>query len=151
MITKSEKPDVIVIGGGPSGMMAALTAAKRGKKVLLLEKNDFLGKKLLITGGGRCNLTNEEYDTRKLLSKFKDDSKFLFSTFSHWDVKSTLDFFHSRGMETKTEALGRVFPVSNSAKSVWEVLTKELHKQKVKIQKNSEVTEIGRASCRERV
>ena len=73
--------DVVVIGGGASGMMAAGRAAEFGAKVLLLEKNKSLGKKLLITGGGRCNLTNNELDNRKFLSKFKDADKFLFSTF----------------------------------------------------------------------
>jgi predicted Rossmann fold flavoprotein len=118
--------DVVVIGGGPAGMMAAGTAAASGAKVLLLEKNASVGKKLLITGGGRCNVTNAELDTRTLLSKFagkdRKDDQFLFSTFSKWNVQDTLDFFHGRGMETKVEALQRVFPLSNSAQSVWDVL-----------------------------
>ena len=65
--------DVIVVGGGPAGMMAAGTAAEKGANVILLEKNESLGKKLLITGGGRCNVTNSEFDNRKLLAKFKND------------------------------------------------------------------------------
>lgn len=85
--------DVVVVGGGPAGMMAAGTAAHGGAKVLLIEKNETLGKKLLITGGGRCNVTNSELDTRKLLAKFKNNDKFLFSAFSQWGVKETLDFF----------------------------------------------------------
>jgi hypothetical protein len=88
--------DVAVIGGGPAGMMAAGRAAERGLKVILLEKNKTLGKKLLITGGGRCNVTNAEFDTRTLLSKFKENDKFLFSAFSQWSVKESLDFFNSR-------------------------------------------------------
>src|SRR4028118_2417094 len=95
--------DVIVIGGGPAGMMAAGRAAERGAKVLLLEKNDTLGKKLLITGGGRCNVTNAEFDHKKLLAKFKEAEQFLFSAFSQWDVKNTLDFFHLRALATKEE------------------------------------------------
>ena len=95
--------DVAVVGGGPAGMMAAGRAAERGLKVILIEKNDSLGKKLLITGGGRCNVTNNELDTRKLLEKFKDNGKFLFSAFSQWNVKETLDFFHLKNMETKVE------------------------------------------------
>jgi predicted flavoprotein YhiN len=75
--------DVVVVGGGPSGMMAAGVAAGKGAKVLVLEKNDTLGKKLLITGGGRCNVTNSEFDNRKLLEKFKTNSKFLFSAFCY--------------------------------------------------------------------
>jgi predicted Rossmann fold flavoprotein len=124
--------DVVVIGGGPAGMMAAGTAASSllpddsKPRVLLLEKNASLGKKLIITGGGRCNVTNAEFDTRTFLSKFsgkdRKDDQFLFSAFAKWNVQDTLDFFNKRGMETKIEALKRVFPVSDSAQSVWDVL-----------------------------
>jgi predicted Rossmann fold flavoprotein len=134
--------DVVVIGGGASGMMSAGVAGSLGKKVLLLEKNEELGKKLLITGGGRCNVTNNEPDVRKFLSKYKDSDKFLFSTFSQFSVKDALDFFNSRGMETKVEALGRVFPVSNSAKTVWETLLNNLKKTSVNIASNCPVTSI---------
>lgn len=116
--------DVIVIGGGPAGMMAAGRAAERGKKVLLLEKNKTLGKKLLTTGGGRCNVTNNTPDNRVLLPRYSDAEPFLYSAFSQWDVKSTIDFFESRGMKTKVENEGRIFPVSNSAQSVLDVLLK---------------------------
>ena len=125
--------DVIVIGGGASGMMAAGRAAEMGAKVLLLEKNESLGKKLLITGGGRCNVTNAEEEVRKFLSKFKDSDKFLFSAFSQFAVKDALDFFHTRNMETKVEALGRVFPITDSAKSVWDVLIQYLKNGKVTV------------------
>lgn len=131
--------DVVVIGGGASGMMAAGRAASLGKKVLLLEKNESLGKKLLITGGGRCNVTNAEEDLRKLLAKFKDADKFLFSAFSQFGNKETLDFFNSRGMETKIEAHSRVFPISNSAQSVWNVLLEYLKTNNVTIQTNCQV------------
>jgi predicted Rossmann fold flavoprotein len=124
--------DVIVIGGGPAGMMAAGRAAERGKKVLLLEKNKTLGKKLLTTGGGRCNVTNNTLDTRVLLPRYTDAEPFLYSAFSQWDVKSTLDFFNTRGMQTKVENEGRVFPVSNSAQSVLDVLLKYIEKVTVK-------------------
>src|SRR5512132_1610295 len=93
---EAKKWDVVVIGGGPAGMIAAGRAAERGQKVLLLEKNPGLGKKLLITGGGRCNVTNAEFDDRALLAKFKGNGKFLFSAFSQWSVKESLDFFNSR-------------------------------------------------------
>lgn len=131
--------DVIVIGGGPAGMMAAGRAAECGANVLLLEKNHGLGKKLLITGGGRCNVTNNETDVRRFLSKFKDRQKFLFSPFSQFAVKDTLNFFNSRNMPTKTEAEGRVFPVSNSTKSVLETLTRYLQEGKVHVQTGIEV------------
>jgi len=121
--------DLVVIGGGPAGMMAAGRAAekaheeKRATKILLLEKNAGLGKKLLITGGGRCNVTNAETDTRKLLSRFKDSDKFLFSAFAQYGVTETLGFFHAHNMPTKVEAEKRVFPESNTARSVWNVMT----------------------------
>jgi len=131
--------DVIVIGGGPAGMMSAGRSAFLGAKVLLLEKNDSLGKKLLITGGGRCNLTNAEEDVRKFLAKFKDSNKFLFSAFSQFSVTETLNFFHSHNMETKTEALGRIFPLSNSSQSVWNVLLSYLKETGVVVQSNCSV------------
>ncbi len=135
--------DVVVIGGGASGMMSACVSAQQGKKVLILEKNEELGKKLLITGGGRCNLTNNEPDIRKFLSKYKDSDKYLFSSFSQFAVSDTLDFFNSRGMQTKVEALGRVFPISNSARSVWETLLNELKKNSVTVASNQTVVSIN--------
>jgi predicted Rossmann fold flavoprotein len=133
------KWDLIVIGGGPAGMMAAGRAAARGARVLLLEKNDTLGKKLLISGGGRCNVTNAQTDNRLFLQKLEKSSKFLFSAFATWNVQSTLDFFHERNMPTKIENELRVFPVSDSAKSVWDVLQQYMQEGNVTIQKESPV------------
>ena len=140
--------DVIVVGGGPAGMMAAGSAADSGARVLLVEKNQTLGKKLLITGGGRCNVTNGEFDNRKLLAKFKDNAKFLFSAFSEWSVSDTLDFFHQNNMPTKVENELRVFPVSNSAQSVWDVLVDNMKRLNVEVLSNSPVTEIVREEDR---
>ena len=131
--------DVAVIGGGPAGMMAAGRAGARGAKVILLEKNEGLGKKLLITGGGRCNVTNAEFDNHKLLEKFQTDGKYLFSAFAQWGVKETLEFFHTRGMDTKVENELRVFPVSDRAQSVWQVLVDYLRQNKVEIISGIEV------------
>lgn len=131
--------DVAVIGGGPAGMMAAGRAAEQGAKVILLEKNSSFGEKLLITGGGRCNLTNAELDTRKLLAKFKDSDKFLFSAFSQWGVKETLDFFQDHGMQTKMEAGQRVFPASDDAQSVLDVLLQYMRDGGVTVRNNSPV------------
>jgi predicted Rossmann fold flavoprotein len=143
--------DVIVIGGGPSGMMAAGRAAERGLSVLLLEKNDTLGKKLLITGGGRCNVTNAEFDDHALLAKFKDDGKYLFSAFSKWSVQESLDFFHLRNMPTKIENEKRVFPVSDKAQSVWDVLVEYIKEGGVEVRSNAVVTKIDPESGTVRV
>ncbi len=132
--------DVAVIGGGPAGMMSAGRAAERGLNVILLEKNTSLGKKLLISGGGRCNLTNAETNVRAFLSKFKDDSKFLFSTFSQHSVRDTLEFFNNRFMETKVEEGKRVFPISDSAQSVFDVLISYMKAGKVTVRSNVPVT-----------
>jgi len=131
--------DVAVIGGGPAGMMSAGRAAELGAKVLLIEKNDTLGKKLLITGGGRCNVTNAEFDVRTFLSKFKGNDKFLFSAFSQFEVKDAFDFFHLRKMDTKIEAEKRAFPKSEKAESVWNVLVEYLRKGTVTVLSNSPV------------
>lgn len=132
--------DVAVIGGGPSGMMAAGRAAELGSHVILLEKNSSLGKKLLITGGGRCNVTNAEFDTRAFLSKFKKNDQFLFSAFTQYGVTETLDFFHLHNMQTKIEAEKRVFPVTDRAASVWEVLVTYMRQGKVSIRYDSTAT-----------
>lgn len=134
--------DVVVIGGGPAGMMAAGRAAEKGASVLLVEKNNQLGEKLLITGGGRCNLTNYEPDVRKFLSKFKGSDQFLFSAFSKWGVEDALDFFHSRKMETKIEPGNRVFPLSDKSEAVLEVLFKYIKKGGVTVISGSPVVEL---------
>lgn len=131
--------DLAVIGGGPAGMMAAGRAAELGAKVILIEKNSSLGKKLLITGGGRCNLTNAELDTRKFLSKFKKNDKFLFSAFAQHGVKETLDFFRSKNMPVKIEMEKRAFPASDSASSVWNTLVNYMKKGGVAILSDSPV------------
>lgn len=131
--------DVVVVGGGPAGMMAAGIASARGRRVLLLEKNPSLGKKLLMTGGGRCNVTNNITDIRTLLAKYKESDKFLFSAFSQFAVPETLDFFHAKGVETKVEGVGRVFPISNKAESVWRVLVDCMKKGGVTVETKARV------------
>lgn len=118
--------DVIVVGGGPAGMMAAGRAAECGAKVALLEKNDKLGKKLLITGGGRCNITNAEFDVRKMVAKYGIKGKALFGSFSRFGVEDTLAFFNTRKLPTKVEAEKRAFPLSNKASDVWKVMVQYL-------------------------
>lgn len=135
--------DVAVIGGGPAGMMAAIHAAKIGAQVILLEKNAKCGEKLLITGGGRCNVTNATFDHRVLAQKYGKKGKFLLSPLSQWDSKNTIDFFETHGMPTNVEAEARVFPQSNSAQSVWDVLVQELKKQRVDILTQSPVLKVS--------
>lgn len=146
MTSKNESTlwDVVVIGGGPAGMMAAGRAAANGKKVLLLEKNVTLGKKLLITGGGRCNVTNNKPDDRIMLAKYKGNDQFLFSAFSQWNVKDTLSFFNDRGVETKEENEGRVFPVSNSAQSIYDALYAYMKEAGVTIHASSTIAKIAK-------
>ncbi len=125
--------DVVVIGGGPAGMMAAGRAAELGARVLLVEKNPKLGKKLLITGGGRCNITNAELDIRKMVEKYGRKGRALFGSFSRFGVAETLDFFHAHKLLTKVEAEKRAFPVSNKAEDVWKTLVEYMKKGHVEI------------------
>lgn len=134
--------DVLVIGGGASGMMAAVCAAEKGKRVLLLEKNVRLGEKLAITGGGRCNITNAEDDTRLLLSKYGAADKFLHSAFAQFGVKDTFSFFESRGLPLKVEAQKRVFPVSERAPDVVALFEKQLAQLKVEVRTGVAVRKI---------
>lgn len=116
--------DIIVIGGGPSGMMAAGRAGELGARVLLLEKNDRLGKKLSITGGRRCNITNAEYDNHLFLDSFPESKQFLFSPFSQFNVESTFEFFEGRGLPLIVEERKRAFPKSQKAEDVCATLKK---------------------------
>ena len=125
--------DVVVIGGGPAGMMTAGRAGAKGAKVLLLEKNTDLGRKLLLTGGGRCNLTNAEPDEKIFLSKYGSADKFLFSAFARFGVKDTLDFFKTHGVETAIEPGQRVFPVTNRSQTILNALVDYLKAGQVKI------------------
>ena len=135
--------DVIVIGGGPAGMMAAAIAAAKGATVLLLEKNDVLGKKLSITGGGRCNITNNKPNVRDMLASYKDEGKFLFSTFTQHGVAESLEWFLERGVAVKEENEGRLFPVTDSAETVLDALVAELKRQKVEVRSRQPVTDVS--------
>lgn len=131
--------DVIVIGGGPAGMMAASIAAGRGKRVLLLEKNPSLGKKLLITGGGRCNVTNNKPVIRTLAGQYRGAGKFLFSAFAQHAVPETIEWFATRGVPFIEENEGRLFPESQTAQSIYAALVAELKTQKVTVRTNAKV------------
>lgn len=134
--------DVVVIGGGPAGMMAAGKASEMGAKTLLLEKNDTLGKKLKITGGGRCNVTNAEENIGEFLNNYGDAKPFLFSPFSEFDNKDTIEFFETRNVPTKVEDRKRVFPKSDSAESVFKALEKYMEKEKVEVVMDAKVKDI---------
>ncbi|MFP4377459.1 MAG: aminoacetone oxidase family FAD-binding enzyme, partial [Spirochaetales bacterium] len=134
--------EVIVIGGGPAGMMAAGRAAAAGATVVLLEKNRRVGKKLLITGGGRCNVTNEIGDRHELVARYGGDSKGLHSVFARFSPEMMRTFLRERGLETKVENEGRVFPITNSAASVREVLERFLEEGHVMVRSKSTVREL---------
>ncbi len=128
---------VIVIGGGAAGMLASIFAARNGNEVILLEKNDKLGKKLFITGKGRCNLTNA-CDTEELFRNVVTNPKFLYASFYAFSNLDTIDFFGQLGLKTKTERGNRVFPESDKSSDVIAVLLRELKKLNVDIRYNNE-------------
>ena len=126
------KYDVIVIGGGPAGMFAAIAAADNGKKVLLLERNDRLGKKLLITGKGRCNVTND-CTAQEILQNTPRNGRFLYSAMTAYPPEKVKAFFEDRGCPLKTERGNRVFPVSDKAHSILDVLQNQLRRSGVTV------------------
>ncbi len=128
----------IVVGGGAAGMMAAIFAARNGKKVTLIEKNEKLGKKLFITGKGRCNFTNA-CDTEDLFANVVTNPKFLYSAFYSFTNQMVMDFFEEIGLPYKIERGNRVFPVSDHSSDVIKALERELKKQKVEILLNTKV------------
>lgn len=138
----SQHYDVIVIGGGASGMMAAGVAAKNGSSVLVIEKNSDLGEKLKITGGGRCNITNYELDDRKLLEHYGDAAPFLYSPFSQFSVKETFTFFEKKKLPLVTQARNRVFPKTEKAYDVYKVMKDFIKKNNVDIIYQSPIIDI---------
>lgn len=132
---------VIVIGGGAAGMVAAAVAAKNGANVTLLEKNNRLGRKLLITGKGRCNITND-CDIEELIENVPTNGKFLYSAFYTFTNTDVIDMFNNLGVKTKTERGKRVFPQSDKALDVVLALEKQLKKNNVKVMLNSKVEKI---------
>ena len=140
-MSENDGKKVIVIGGGAAGMFAAVTAAGRGKEVTLYEKNEKLGKKLYITGKGRCNLTNA-CDVEELFQNVCTNPKFLYSAFYGFDNQQAIDFFETHGMRTKTERGGRVFPLSDHSSDVIGTLVRAMTELGVKVCLNQEVREL---------
>ena len=155
--------DLVIIGGGASGMMAAAVAARnfcngigkentnsdKNRKILVLEHNSELGKKLKITGGGRCNILNAEEDTEKLLTNYGKGKKFLHSTFAQFGMQDTVEYFKNIGIDIKIEDKKRAFPASEKAIDVYKALEAELLKYKnadgsniVEVRLNTKVIEI---------
>ncbi|HSH50662.1 MAG TPA: NAD(P)/FAD-dependent oxidoreductase, partial [Bacteroidales bacterium] len=119
--------DCIVIGGGPSGLMAAISCAEQKKQVLLIDKGNKLGRKLAISGGGRCNVTNR-MPIDELIKMIPGNGRFLYSAFSIFNNEDIIQFFESLGVQLKEEDNGRMFPVSNDAQSVVQTLLNQLQK-----------------------
>lgn len=140
---------IIVIGGGAAGMMAAIFAARNGKEVTLIEQNEKLGKKLFITGKGRCNFTNA-CDTEDLFQNVVTNPKFLYSAFYSFSNQMVMDFFDEIGLSYKVERGNRVFPVSDHSSDVIKVLEKEMKRENVKILLNTKVKSlvIEDATCK---
>ena len=124
--------DCIVIGGGPAGMFAAITAAQQGSKVLLLERNDRLGKKLLITGKGRCNVTND-CSAQEILQNTPRNGRFLYSAMTAYPPEKVKSFFEDRGCALKTERGKRVFPITDKAQSILDCLQTQLRRSGVTV------------------
>jgi predicted flavoprotein YhiN len=138
---KKRDNDIIVVGGGAAGLMAAGKAAECGAKVLLLEKTDGCGKKILVSGKTRCNLTNSA-ELKNFIDMYGDNGRFLFSAFHIFFRPELLDFFNNHGMNTKLERGGRIFPVSDDAHDVVRVFKKYLSDNNVQIILNTKVTGI---------
>lgn len=133
--------NVIVIGGGPAGMIAAGTAAKNGNKTILIEKNEKLGKKLYITGKGRCNLTNAS-DPETLIKNIPGNPYFLYSAFYTFTSQDTMEFFEKLGVRLKIERGNRVFPVSDKSSDIIKALERYLKINKVDVILNKKVDDI---------
>ena len=132
--------DIIIIGGGASGCFAGVHASRFGKSVLLFETNEKLGRKLRITGKGRCNVTNNS-DIQEHMKNIPVNQRFMYSAFSAFDAYNTMDFFEEIGVPLKTERGNRVFPVSDNANDIADALVREMKKSGVKII-NRRVTEL---------
>ncbi|MEK4633576.1 MULTISPECIES: BaiN/RdsA family NAD(P)/FAD-dependent oxidoreductase [Bacillus] len=133
--------DVIVIGGGPSGLMAAIAAGEEGADVLLIDKGNKLGRKLAISGGGRCNVTNR-LPVEEIIKHIPGNGRFLYSAFSEFNNEDIITFFENLGIQLKEEDHGRMFPVTDKAQSVVDALLNRLKELNVTIRTNEKIKEV---------
>ena len=143
MKNNPEKFDVAVIGGGPAGMLSAGRAAELGARVILLEKNAQLGRKLLLTGNGRCNLTNVSDSQPEFIKKLGPRGTFLFSALASFGPAEVVNFFNQYGLKTKVEKNGRVFPVTDRSQDVLDCLLKYLKKNNVQVEASMEASKFN--------
>ena len=132
---------IVVIGGGPAGMMAAISASQKGNQVILVEKMSTLGRKLLITGKGRCNITSS-LDMEEFIKNTPGNGKFLYSCFKSFTNQDIIKFLKTQGLEVKEERGNRIFPVTDKSKDVLDCFIKKLKELKVQIIYNTKVEEI---------
>lgn len=132
---------VVVIGGGPAGMMSAITAAEKGDKVILLEKMNSLGRKLLITGKGRCNITSG-LDMKDFISNVPGNGKFLYSSFQNYTNMDIINFLEKQGVKVKEERGNRIFPISDKSNDVLDAFLRRLKELKIDIRTNSKASKI---------
>ena len=133
--------NVIVIGGGPAGMMAGITSAKNGNEVVIIEKMNMLGRKLLITGKGRCNITSS-LEMSEFIQNIPGNGRFLYSSFEKFTNKDIIEFLKKHNVKVKEERGNRIFPVSDKSSDVLNAFIQELHKLNVKIYTNCKVNKI---------
>lgn len=132
--------DLVIIGGGPAGIMAGFVASQNiNNKILIIDRNKSFGRKLLLTGKGRCNITHNEVDFKKMIEYYNDSGKFLYSGFSQFGVKETLEFFNNNGLNLKVERGNRYFPEDGDSQSVVDFFEKNLKKENVDIFRSSNV------------
>ena len=132
---------VVVIGGGPAGILAAISAAEENNEVILLEKNENLGKKLLITGKGRCNITSS-LEINEFINNIPGNGRFLYSAFQNFTNKDIIELLKQEGLDVKVERGNRIFPVTDKAKDVLDALIRRLKRLNVKIKTNAKVNKI---------
>ena len=136
---------VVVIGGGPAGMMASITSAENGNEVILLEKMQTLGRKLLITGKGRCNITSS-LEMEEFIKNTPNNGMFLYSCYQKYTNKDIIEFLKRQGLEVKEERGNRIFPITDKSQDVLNCFLKRLKELNVEIRTNEKVQKICRCA-----